>query len=96
MYWLETKNCASHRINQDYVTLLAVWTGDEDNVRPVGFTGNWQPRDDEFREGIEKLASRSPTFALWLIRFVENLQIPIIGRKVVPKKRIEKLEDLLL
>jgi hypothetical protein len=65
-----TKNCASHRFNQDYLTMLILFDGTDNNVRPLGLRGNWQPTDREFRNAVTLLAENSPTFAEWLEEYV--------------------------
>lgn len=95
MQFIVTKDCESHRVNQNYKTLLLVWTGCENNVRPLGFTGNWQPTDSEGKEFVKRLSEISPTFASWLVGFAVNLNVPNFALRSMPKRQIEKLEDVL-
>ncbi len=73
MKLLITKSCETHRVNKDYQTLLIVFDGSEDNTRPRGLRGNWQPKDGELLNVIKSMAMVSPTFAESLTRFVKNL-----------------------
>lgn len=76
MFFVETKDCERHRFNQGYVTLLCVWQGTEKNIRPFGFTGNWQPTDAEVIELCERMTKLSPTFKESLLRLAAEIDIP--------------------
>lgn len=81
MIFIETKDCQTHRYRQDYVTLLCVWQGSENNFRPFGFTGNWQPRDDEVLELVRHMVKLSPTFRDSLVAMAGRLQEPPRGKR---------------
>lgn len=92
MQFIVTEECESHRVNPNYKTLLLVWTGEENNIRPLGFTGNWQPTDLELKELVMRLAEISPTFAVWLQRFAFNLDVKLPNPK--PKRIITAKTEL--
>lgn len=70
---LVTKDCASHHTNPSYETLLILFEGNERNVRPYGWRGNWQPTDAEVMGLVKRLAELSPTFAEKLVRYALSL-----------------------
>ena len=70
---LVTKDCESHHTNQDYQTLLILFEGNEKNVRPFGWRGNWQPTDLEVMGIVKRLCEPSPTFAESLVRYALKL-----------------------
>jgi hypothetical protein len=91
---LITKDCASHRYNQSYQTLLVVFDGSDTNVRPLSMRGDWQPRDEEVLSIVKILCNISPTFAEKLIHFA--LTFNQWNTKPVKSKPITNLVDVLL
>lgn len=94
---LVTSNCASHKHNNSYPTLLILFEGSETNVRPFNLRGNWQPTDKEFKAAVRLLASISPTFAEWLINYGHLLEFNAPQQPPSNKiKTITELADVLL
>jgi hypothetical protein len=98
-----TSNCASHRVNPDYVTLLFDFDGRETNVRDLnnrilGIAFNWQPRDDVFRAAVRLLANISPTFRDFIVGLGNYLEFhkPVDVPRVEKSKPITELAELLL
>jgi len=89
-----TKDCASHHSNMEYKTLLILFDGNDDNIRPVGLRGNWQPKDAEILAIVKLLCEISPTFADKLVRFA--LSFNQWNQGPVKSKPITDLAELWL
>jgi hypothetical protein len=89
-----TSNCNSHKVNVDYKTLLILFDGNDDNIRPVGLRGNWQPKDAEILAIVKLLCEISPTFAEKLVRFA--LSFNQWNQAPVKSKPITDLAELIL
>ena len=80
---LVTKDCASHRFNHAYETLLVFLDRGDSNVRVTPSGLNWQPTDKELMGLVKELAYLSPTFAEELVHFAVSL-----NTWAAPKKKV--------
>jgi hypothetical protein len=91
-----TSDCASHRVNPDYKTLLVEFDGSENNLRPYGLEANWQPTDDEVLMIVEGLADLSPTFREKLFKLMYMIDFSNTKTPPKPRRKVRKLAEMLL